>query len=133
MTTGKPEEIPQDVWLLANAAYREWLDSPPSVSTVEFFAIVVMRDRAARGPSIAMAGLTRPQSQVLTAIAAFVAARGYSPTFQEIAAATGLSSKSRVHAVAQQLVERGAITMRMRQARSIRLLEVSTAHKNSEG
>jgi repressor LexA len=68
-------------------------------------------------------GLTPRQNEALTFIAGYVAARGYSPTLDEIAAHLGLAAKSGAHRIVCALIERGALTMLPNRARSIQIVE----------
>lgn len=70
-----------------------------------------------------MNGLTRRQQEVLDFIRAYVAEHQYSPTFDEIADFVGLDSKSGVHRIVHGLVDRGAIRLLPRQARSIEIVQ----------
>ena len=54
--------------------------------------------------------LTAAQRRIAVAIAAFVDANGYSPTFDELRVATGYASKGPVHAVVTQLRALGIVT-----------------------
>lgn len=53
--------------------------------------------------------LTPRQSDALRFIGRFIAARGYSPSYDEIAQALGLRSKSGAHRMVCALVERGCL------------------------
>lgn len=74
-----------------------------------------------------MKGLTRRQQEVLDFIRAYVAEHQYSPTFDEIADFVGLDSKSGVHRIVHGLVDRGAIRLLPRQARSIEIVQSSAS------
>lgn len=69
-----------------------------------------------------MIGLTPNMAKALAAIRRLSSA-GVAPSFDEIQAELGLGSKSGVHRLIHDLRERGAITFRPGQARSIRVLD----------
>ncbi|KKB81038.1 hypothetical protein VW35_02400 [Devosia soli] len=54
-------------------------------------------------------GLNESQSKMLAFVEAFIDEHGYSPTYDQIGAGLGLSSKSAVHRGVHQLVARGAM------------------------
>lgn len=62
--------------------------------------------------------MTKRQHDTLVFIEAFVAAKGYSPSFEEIKNHLGLASKSGVHRLIHGLRDRGLVRMQ-RGARSI--------------
>ena len=64
-------------------------------------------------------GVTRRQNAVLEFVNSYCAEHGYSPSYQEIAAAVGISSKSGVKRLIDGLVERGRLEMMPRRARSV--------------
>jgi len=63
--------------------------------------------------------LTRRQKQVLDFLARFINRRGYSPSFEEIGEALGLSSLATVHKHVQTLERKGFIRRGFNQSRSI--------------
>jgi len=67
-------------------------------------------------------GLTPQMKSVLDCIIRYTAARGYSPTFQEIADALGIRAKSAVHRRVHALKERGYIDLVPDKNRSIAVL-----------
>lgn len=69
-----------------------------------------------------MMGLTEKQADLLRFIAGFQAARGYSPTFDEMADGLGLKSKGCVARLADGLEERKAIRRLPDRARAIEVL-----------
>ncbi|WP_051960471.1 LexA family protein [Devosia riboflavina] len=69
-----------------------------------------------------MAGLTRGQQRVLAFIQETIFETGVAPSYEEIGAGLGYASKSVVHRIVQQLVERGAISILPNRTRSIQLL-----------
>ena len=69
------------------------------------------------------AGMTKRQSEALAFIRGYTAERGYSPSYQEIADALDMASKSGVYGIVQSLVFRGLIVMRPGLARSIAIRE----------
>lgn len=66
-------------------------------------------------------GLTPRQKTALDFITSYIAEKGYSPSFDDIKHALGLHSKSGVHRLVHGLKERGHITLRRNQSRSITL------------
>jgi len=64
-------------------------------------------------------GLTRRQSQALRFIRAYILEQGCSPSFEEIRAALGVRSKGYISHLVDLLIERGAVTMKAGQARSV--------------
>lgn len=69
------------------------------------------------------AGLTRGQRRALQIIKAYVVKHSYSPSYQELADALGLVSKSGVHRYVHGLVERGHISLIAGAHRAIALCE----------
>lgn len=74
-----------------------------------------------------MNGLTPRQLKVLTFIRGYIRQNGYSPTYDEIGATFGAKSRSQVHAVVHQLVDRSAITTLPGKRRAIALVEQERA------
>lgn len=72
-----------------------------------------------------MMGLTKRQSEALAFIRGFIEAKGYSPSYSEIASGMGYASKGYAHAVVQKLIQRGALVAGERQSRSIALPRVA--------
>ena len=64
-------------------------------------------------------GVTRRQNAVLEFVTKYCAEHGYSPSYQEIAEAVGIASKSGVKRLVDGLVERGRLEMMPRRARSM--------------
>lgn len=73
------------------------------------------------------AGLTRIQAVVLGVIERYVAAHGFSPSYQDIAAASGLASRGSVNRVVCVLRERGFINFHPGRSRSISIVQQRTA------
>jgi len=120
----RPEDIPAEIWEQADILkdeLRQYKDD------LEYTARLIMwlkqQDRAA--------GLTQPQSTVLSFTKAFISERGFSPNYDEIAVGTGLRHKGRVCVIIDQLEERGLVRRLPRRARSISIIQhnnVSAAH-----
>lgn len=70
-------------------------------------------------PKVKRAGLTPKIAAALDWISDYISANGYSPTFQEMAAGLGLSTKSGVARILDELEERGAITRIAGHSRSV--------------
>jgi repressor LexA len=66
-----------------------------------------------------MASLTKRQKEVLDFLRDFIRDRGYSPSFEEIAGALGMSSVATVHKHLTHLTEKGYIRHEHNQKRSI--------------
>lgn len=66
-------------------------------------------------------GLTKKQAQILRVIEESEKARGVAPSYDEIAVAVGLRSRSNVHRVVEILIERGYLMRVPGRARAIRL------------
>ena len=64
-------------------------------------------------------GVTRRQNAVLEFVTKYCAEHGHSPSYQEIADALGIASKSGVKRLIDGLVERGRLEMLPRRARSM--------------
>lgn len=64
-------------------------------------------------------GVTRRQNAVLEFVTKYCAEHGYSPSYQEIADAVGIASKSGVKRLVDGLVMRGRLEMLPRRARSM--------------
>lgn len=71
-------------------------------------------------------GLTFRQSQLLRFLKARKEAGETCPSFDEMVAHTGASSKSRVHALIQALEDRGHIRRLKGRARAIEIIDAST-------
>lgn len=103
-------DFPPDVQALAKQAHAEFADSRVKDGLGVIFARVIMADRAARQQRIDLAGLTIGQAAVLEFIAAYQRDNaGRSPTFDQIAAGAGFSSKSNVSRILDILTDRGRI------------------------
>ena len=97
----------------------------------ELIARVLME--VGKTPAGAHLGLTARQSDVLAFIDGYVAERGYSPTYRNIADGCGLASKGRAHELVRQLKDRGAVAGLPGRVRSLvvtKVDDVSTAHQN---
>ena len=66
--------------------------------------------------------LTKRQSEAYAFIRTYVKEKGMSPTYEEIASALGLSSRSQSHDVVRRLQARGYITYLKGQGRSITIV-----------
>lgn len=88
---------------------------------LEFTARLIMAIEKPE-PKPLIAGMTERQSRVMTFIDGFQASKRFSPTYDEIGEACGLTSKSAVHRVVHALVERGAVRILPNHARSIQLV-----------
>lgn len=73
------------------------------------------------------ATLTVRERQVLDAIRDAIAARGYPPTFTELIASTGLTSRAGVAYVLAQLETKGAIERDPGTPRGIRVMHLQAA------
>lgn len=67
-------------------------------------------------------GLTKVQAKALGAIERYVANNGFSPSYDDIASATGLRSRGSVNRVIVALRERGFITFHPGRSRSIAIV-----------
>lgn len=73
-------------------------------------------------------GLTNRQAQLLTFIRDYIAGHnGVSPSFPEMAVATGLRSKGNVHRLLTCLEERGFIRRKPHLARAIEIIAMTEA------
>ena len=68
--------------------------------------------------------LTRRQYQLLAYVAKYQAAKGYSPSYEEIRAGIGFASREAVFRIANQLEARGYITKTRYRARSIEIVKM---------
>jgi repressor LexA len=75
--------------------------------------------------------LTRRQRQVYDFIAEFVARNGYSPSFEEIGDALGLSSLATVHKHISNLEQKGILKRDYNRSRSIDLLPLRSRAKSA--
>lgn len=75
-----------------------------------------------------MIGLTRPQWEMLGFIASFVNEHGYSPTYRQMADASGLASTSGVSRIVHALAERGCLTILPGRGRSVYLTKDGADH-----
>lgn len=69
--------------------------------------------------AVARVGMTRRQNEVLAFINKYCLEYGYSPSYQEIADALGICSKSGVKRLIDGLVDRGRLEMLPRRSRSL--------------
>lgn len=76
-------------------------------------------------------GLTRRQTDLLRYLAA-AQRQGLSPSYDEMAAALGLKSKSGIHRMVEALATRGAIRRLPHRARTIALVEHVTTDDDPE-
>jgi len=67
-------------------------------------------------------GLTQKQAKFLAVIKDFIAANGYSPSYEEMKQMNGMRSKSNVHAVVYALKKRGYVDIIRHSKRSIVVL-----------
>ena len=63
--------------------------------------------------------MTKRQKEVLDYILAYWSEHGYSPSYDEIGVALGISSKSNVHRLIYSLVNRGFLKNHPRKSRSL--------------
>ena len=76
--------------------------------------------------------MTRRQHEVLAFVGRYVAHHGFAPSYEEIAAALQMSSKSGVHYIVRQLEERGRIRRLPGRARAIEIILPSGTVKGAE-
>ena len=67
-------------------------------------------------------GLTQKQAKFLAVIKDFIAANGYSPSYEEMKQMNGMRSKSNVHAYVYALKKRGYLDIIRHSKRSIVVL-----------
>ena len=67
-------------------------------------------------------GLTQKQAKFLAVIKDFIAANGYSPSYEEMKQMNGMRSKSNVHAYVYSLKKRGYLDIIRHSKRSIVVL-----------
>ncbi len=79
-----------------------------------------------------MMGLTAKQRELYDFIAATIAETGVAPSFDEMAAAVGLTSKGRIAEILDALVERGCIRRIPNRRRAIEITTAPTVTLNSE-
>ena len=73
--------------------------------------------------------MTKAQAQTLSFIRRFVARNGFSPSLDEIKDALGVKSKSHVHRIVTELVERGYLCREKGFARSLVLTTETEYHR----
>lgn len=88
----------------------------------ELVARAYMLATQAPAPAPKRGGLTAHQRDALGFIEAYIADSGASPSIEDVRQHFGLASKSAAHRVVGELVERGAITILPRKARSITIV-----------
>ena len=76
--------------------------------------------------------ITRRQKEVLDFLTSFTQKNGYSPSFEEIAAALGLSSLATVHKHVTNLQEKGLVQREHNRSRSIDVLPSRSGKKGSD-
>tara|TARA_R100000656_G_scaffold21559_1_gene19074 strand:- start:248 stop:493 length:246 start_codon:yes stop_codon:yes gene_type:complete len=75
-----------------------------------------------KGIAEAKMGLTQKQLKFLKVIKDFIAANGYSPSYEEMKQMNGMKSKSNVHAYVYRLKKRGYVDIIRHSKRSIVVL-----------
>jgi hypothetical protein len=80
-------------------------------------------DAACSGVMGAVKPLTPAQSRVYVWVRDFIYKNGYSPSYEEIAEAMGLASKSNVHRYLYEIQQRGWINISPLKSRSIQLVK----------
>ncbi len=110
--------------LLHNYAERRRVIDPAfSDDLAEALSFHQARNRALSAPpratNLQTFGLTPRQVQALAVITDYIADEGHSPTYDEIAAGLGISTKSSVHRLVKGLEERGRIRLIHNRSRSI--------------
>jgi len=81
-----------------------------------------MNEGITEGITEAKMGLTQKQAKFLAVIKDFIAANGYSPSYEEMKQLNGMRSKSNVHAVVYALKKRGYVDIIRHSKRSIVVL-----------
>jgi repressor LexA len=81
-----------------------------------------MNEGITEGITEAKMGLTQKQAKFLAVIKDFIAANGYSPSYEEMKQMNGMRSKSNVHAVVYALKKRGYVDIIRHSKRSIVVL-----------
>ena len=106
---------------------RQWAadhwDAHLDTEEIDMVALAFMAGQAAAAApgekQFQPGGMTRRQSEAYAFIRCFNDQQGYSPSFQQIATAVGLSSKSRVSDIVVQLERRGWLQRLPRRSRSL--------------
>lgn len=113
-------DFPPDVQATAQQAHAEFASAGCRDNLGAIIARAIMADRSQR---INMTGLTSQQGNCLRAIAAHQAQHGgQSPTFEELATALGLASKSGVLRLLMALEKRGRILRPANTARAATII-----------
>jgi DNA-binding MarR family transcriptional regulator len=113
-------DFPQDVQAAAAEAVPEWAYADNRVVAVQHIvATAIMADRAGR---LDTTGLTTKQAECLKAIADHQAQHGVSPSFEELATALGLASRSGVLRLLMALEKRGRILRPANRSRAITII-----------
>ena len=81
-----------------------------------------MNEGITEGITEAKMGLTEKQAKFLAVIKDFIAANGYSPSYEEMKQMNGLRSKSNVHSYVYALKKRGYLDIIRHSKRSIVVL-----------
>ncbi|MCL7465565.1 MULTISPECIES: LexA family protein [Paracoccaceae] len=76
--------------------------------------------------------LTQRQSEALSFLTEHLDGRGFAPSYEEIARALNMSSKSGVHHILRQLDERGYIRRLPGRARAIEIIRRPAAPRGTE-
>jgi repressor LexA len=69
--------------------------------------------------------MTERQKIVLDFIAMYIKMKGYAPSYQEIATALNLRSKSNIHRIIHSLQKKGLIHVKPHMIRSLKLMDKS--------
>lgn len=110
-----PNEIPPEIYERAEILMDQFRHIEDDR---ELIARVLMEV----GQGASSAGLTEIQSDTLEFVTSFQDRHRYAPSYDEIAKAVGLASKSGAHRVIHQLVERGVISLLPHRARSLNIV-----------
>jgi repressor LexA len=81
-----------------------------------------MSEGIAEGITEVKMGLTQKQAKFLAVIKDFIAANGYSPSYEEMKQMNGMRSKSNVHSYVYALKKRGYLDIIRHSKRSIVVL-----------
>jgi hypothetical protein len=115
--------VPPEAMAVGIAVCNQWMASreEPRVPIEVWFGLAALRGMEARAASPVVHALTPRQLTLFEFIKAFIAAHGYSPTYQEMVEHLG-GTRPKHHATVTRLVERGAVRRLPHRSRAIELV-----------
>lgn len=132
-------DIPEEIMRVAKLAIADWLNEQegfswrlercpegvvPWLETAWAFGVMAERERgkSQRTKATELGGLTARQRDLLLFVQKYIGQHGFAPSFEEMKAAMGVTSKQGIHRLLTCLEERGYIKRISARARAITLV-----------